>query len=300
VDDYLATLWRYASQVTSRVAAAEAALRHERDRQKAEARITEGVAAQAGGRIGLMLAIAQQEADEIIAGARQIAERALEEAIDDAAVNHPIVREAREQADRLLLDAIEESRRIARERHEDIEAQIAQSAASLESLRHQQGEIIGAMLRLRALLGSEEIDRVVTELARAGVPVPPPRPWADPLTDPLNVRQPQPTTHPTAQAHPQSQAPGPSQPRPAPQQPPVPPPGEPPPGQPGPLGARGAPHYRQPDMRQPDMRQPDMRQADVAEAEPYPSQRPVASAASAAFRRGADEDIIDAEIVEEG
>jgi hypothetical protein len=37
----------------------------------------------------------------------------------------------------------------------------------------------------------------------------------------------------------------------------------------------------------------------VVDAEPYPAERPVASRASAAFRRGVDEDIIDAEIVDE-
>jgi hypothetical protein len=253
--------------VTSRVAAAEAALRHERDRREAETSITEGVAAQAGGRIGLMLAIAQQEADEIIAGARQIAERALEEAIEDAAAHHPIVREAREQADKLLLDAIEESRRLARERHEDIEAQVAQSTASLEGLRHQQGEIIGAILRLRALLGSEEIDRAVTDLARAGTAVPPPQqpPRADPLTDAFDARRPPPTRQPPV--------------------PPVSPPGErrpPHPGTPA-AGRRSTPRY----------------QSEVVDAEPYPSERPVASRASSAFRRGVDEDIIDAEIVDE-
>ncbi|SNQ48402.1 hypothetical protein FRACA_2460005 [Frankia canadensis] len=167
VDDYLATLWRYASQVTSRAAAAESALKAERERS-ASAGADEQLAAQAGGRIGQMLAIAHQEAEEIINGARVIAESALEEAIEDAGANHPIVREARDQAERLLLDAVEESRRIAAERHLELREEITRSAASLDALRHQQGEIIGAVLRLRAILGSDEVDRAVTDLARAG------------------------------------------------------------------------------------------------------------------------------------
>ncbi|MCK9927799.1 DivIVA domain-containing protein [Frankia sp. Mgl5] len=169
VDEYLGVLWRYASEVTSRAAAAEAALRHERDRREAEARLAEGLPAQAGGRIGLMLEIAQREAEDIIAGARHLAESALEEAVAQAGANHPIVREAREQAEKLILDAVEESRRLALTRHEDLEAEIVRGTHSLEALRRQQGEIIGAVLRLRRLLGGDEIDRAVTDLARAGV-----------------------------------------------------------------------------------------------------------------------------------
>ncbi|WP_026239159.1 DivIVA domain-containing protein [Parafrankia discariae] len=169
VDEYLGVLWRYASEVTSRAAAAEAALRHERDRREAEARLAEGVPAQAGGRIGLMLEIAQREAEDIIAGARHLAESALEEAVAQAGANHPIVREAREQAEKLILDAVEESRRLALTRHEDLEAEIVRGTHSLEALRRQQGEIIGAVLRLRRLLGGDEIDRAVTDLARAGL-----------------------------------------------------------------------------------------------------------------------------------
>lgn len=171
VDDYLATLWRYASQVTSRAAAAESALKHERERSAGAAGAAE-FAAQAGGRIGQMLAIAQREADEIIDGARQIAESALEEVIEDAGANHPIVREAREQAEKLLLDAVEESRRLALERRRELADEIARSSASLDTLRHQQGEIIGTVLRLRRILGSDEVDRVVTDLARAGATPP--------------------------------------------------------------------------------------------------------------------------------
>ncbi|CAJ61503.1 MULTISPECIES: hypothetical protein [Frankia] len=171
VDDYLATLWRYASQVTSRAAAAESALRHERERNAGVAG-TEAFAAQAGGRIGQMLAIAQREADEIIDGARQIAESALEEVIEDAGANHPIVREAREQAEKLLLDAVEESRRLAVERHRELADEIARNSASLDALRHQQGEIIGAVLRLRRILGSDDVDRALTDLARAGTAPP--------------------------------------------------------------------------------------------------------------------------------
>jgi len=171
VDDYLNTLWRYASSVTSRAAAAEAALERERRRRDGENHLPNSYAAQAGGRIGLMLAIAQQEADEILAGARQIAERALEEAIEDAAANHPIVREAREQADKLLLDAVEEGRERAQARHSDIELEIGAASAALEDLRHQQGEIIGALLRLRGLINAEEVDMAVADLARSGTGV---------------------------------------------------------------------------------------------------------------------------------
>ncbi|WP_322779490.1 hypothetical protein [Frankia sp. Cas4] len=168
VEEYLATLWRYASQVTQRAAAAEAALHADRRRRDGEATLPDRLAAQAGGRIGLMLTIAHQEADEIVTGARAIAEQALEEAIEDAAANHPIVRKAREQADKLLLDAVEESRQRAQQRFDDIEAQISQVAGILEGLRHQQGEVLGALLRVRSLMSSSEIDRAVTDLARAG------------------------------------------------------------------------------------------------------------------------------------
>uniref|UniRef100_UPI0013D415FD ATP synthase F0 subunit B n=1 Tax=Candidatus Frankia nodulisporulans TaxID=2060052 RepID=UPI0013D415FD len=197
VDDYLLTLWRYASSVTSRAAAAESALRHERERQATASTGGPGAAggsaaagsaaggaaggagagfgagagtdtASAGTRIGQMLAIAQREAEDIIEGARRIAESTLEEVIEDAGANHPIVREAREQAEKLLLDAVEESRQIAHTRHLELQEQIARAAATLDVLRHQQGEIIGAVLRLRAVLGSDEIDRAVTDLARAG------------------------------------------------------------------------------------------------------------------------------------
>ncbi|WP_250282021.1 hypothetical protein [Frankia sp. CiP1_Cm_nod2] len=168
VEAYLDTLWRYAGQVTARAAAAEAALESERRRRDAEAQLPDRSPAQAGGRIGIMLAIAQQEADEIVAGARGIAERALQEVVEDSAASHPIVRKAREQADRLLFDAVEQSRLEARQRQADIETQITQLSGSLETLRRQQGEVLGALLRLRSLVNTEEIDRAVTELARAG------------------------------------------------------------------------------------------------------------------------------------
>ncbi|MCL9797306.1 DivIVA domain-containing protein, partial [Frankia sp. AgKG'84/4] len=167
VDDYLASLWRYASQVTSRAAAAESALKHERERNGARAGDGQS-AAHAGARIGQMLAIAEQQAEEIVEGARRIAESALEEVIEDAGANHPIVREARGQAEKLLLDAVEESQRLALRRHQELAEDLARSSASLDTLRHQQGEIIGAVLRLRGILGSDELDRAVTELARAG------------------------------------------------------------------------------------------------------------------------------------
>ncbi|ABD12003.1 hypothetical protein ThrDRAFT_01818 [Frankia casuarinae] len=268
VDDYLATLWRYASQVTSRAAAAESALKHERARSANMG--VEGLAAQAGGRIGQMLTIAQQEAEEIVTGARQIAEAALEEVIEDAGANHPIVREAREQAEKLLLDAVEESRRLARERHAELEVEIARCTASLEALRHQQGEIIGAMLRLRGVLASDEVDRAVTDLARAGAAAP--------------------TTSGT------SGTPG----------------GAGPAGFPAggavPAGGAGASDLSETAwatgrVAGPGRRSPGRhRQADVADAEshtPPTPREPVTNSANVPFRRGADEDIIDAEIVEE-
>ncbi len=264
VDDYLATLWRYASQVTSRAAAAEAALRHEQDRRDAESRIAADTpAAAAGGRIGLMLAIAEQEADEIITSARHIAERALEEAIEDAASNHPIVREAREQADKLLLDAVEESRRRAKLRHSDIEAQITRSMASLEKLRHQQGEIIGAMLRLRGLISAQDIDRAVADLARSGTSIP---------------------------DTPESAAPPPPSPgRGLGEQPPT---GERPPREP-PVQRVNSPRATSRVTRTAGRR---LRQ-DVADAELYPDEQTVRAAA--AYHSGRDDDIVDAEVVEE-
>ena len=121
VDGYIHALWRYASDLTARVAAAEAALRHERDRRAADERTDPGV------RVGRMLAIAQQMADEIVGGARLTAEQTLFDAVREAGASHPIAQEAREQADKLLADAAAEARRIARERHEDLEAQITEA-----------------------------------------------------------------------------------------------------------------------------------------------------------------------------
>jgi cell division septum initiation protein DivIVA len=270
VDDYLATLWRYASQVTSRAAAAEAALRHEQDRREAESRMAAGEpAARAGGRIGLMLAIAEQEADEIVTGARHIAERALEEAIEDAASNHPIVREAREQADKLLLDAVEESRRRAKLRHADIEAQISRSIASLEKLRHQQGEIIGAMLRLRGLISAQDIDHAVADLARSGTSIP-----GVPDSD---------TSCPSS-----SSAPG----RPLGEQQPS-------------AGDRSAREQPPPVQRVNSARATSRAsrasgrrlRPDAVDAEIYPDEPPVRAAT--AYRSAHDDEIIDAEVVEE-
>ena len=115
-----------------------------------------------------MLGIAQQMADEIIGGARLTAEQTLYEAVRDAGAAHPVAQEAREQADKLLADATAEARRLARERHEDLEAQIAEAAASLEAVRRQQGELLGALLRLRGMVGSDDFERTLTALARAG------------------------------------------------------------------------------------------------------------------------------------
>jgi cell division septum initiation protein DivIVA len=271
VDDYLATLWRYASQVTSRAAAAEAALRHEQDRREAESRMSgDNPTAQAGGRIGLMLAIAEQEADEIVTGARHIAERALEEAIEDAASNHPIVREAREQADRLLLDAVEESRQRAKLRHSDIEAQISRSMASLEKLRHQQGEIIGAMLRLRGLISTQDIDHAVADLARSGTSIP---------------------EAPESDAAPHSSSSGPSTGQPLGEQPTIDDrmtAREPPPAQrvTSPRATSRASRVAGRRLR-----------PEAAEAEIYPDEQPVRAAT--AYRPVHDDDIIDAEVVEE-
>ncbi|MBL7516210.1 DivIVA domain-containing protein, partial [Frankia nepalensis] len=169
VDGYVRALWRYSNDLTARVAAAEAALRHERDRRAAEGL---GAGAQAGERIGRMLAIAQQMADEIVAGARLAAEQTLYEVVRESAANHPVTQEAREQADKLLSDAVAEARRLARERHEDLEAEIARSSASLESLRRQQGELLGAMLRLRGLVASDDMERAIGDLATAGAEPP--------------------------------------------------------------------------------------------------------------------------------
>jgi cell division septum initiation protein DivIVA len=165
VDGYLQALWRYCGDLTARVAAAEAALRHERDRRAAD-NLTGP--AQAGARVGRMLAIAQQMADEIVGGARLTAEQTLYEAVRDAGAAHPVAQEAREQADKLLADAVAEARRLARERHEDLEAKVAVAAASLEAVRRQQGELLGALLRLRGMVGSGDFERTVGVLARAG------------------------------------------------------------------------------------------------------------------------------------
>ena len=187
VDGYIHALWRYASDLTARVAAAEAALRHERDRRAADERTDPGV------RVGRMLAIAQQMADEIVGGARLTAEQTLFDAVREAGASHPIAQEAREQADKLLADAAAEARRIARERHEDLEAQISEATAALEAVRRQQGELLGALLRLRGMVGSGDFERTIAVLARAGADPraepagadPPPTPAAPPQREPL-------------------------------------------------------------------------------------------------------------------
>jgi cell division septum initiation protein DivIVA len=165
VDGYVRALWRYCADLTARVAAAEAALRHERDRRSTEVLTDPG---QVGVRIGRMLAIAQQMGDEIVGGARLTAEQTLYDAVRDAGATHPIVQEARKQADKLLADAAAEARRLAEERHEDLEAKIAEAAASLEAVRRQQGELLGALLRLRGMVGSGDFERTVAQLARTG------------------------------------------------------------------------------------------------------------------------------------
>jgi len=187
VDGYIHALWRYASDLTARVAAAEAALRHERDRRAADERTDPGV------RVGRMLAIAQQMADEIVGGARLTAEQTLFDAVREAGASHPIAQEAREQADKLLADAAAEARRIARERHEDLEAQITEATAALEAVRRQQGELLGALLRLRGMVGSGDFERTVAVLARAG---------ADPRPEPAGADPP-----PTPAAPPQRERP---------------------------------------------------------------------------------------------
>ncbi|WP_045878704.1 hypothetical protein [Pseudofrankia sp. DC12] len=165
VDGYVKALWRYCADLTARVAAAEAALRHERDRRSADV-LTDP--AQAGVRIGRMLAIAQQMGDEIVGGARLAAEQTLYDAVRDAGATHPIVQEARKQADKLLAEAAAEARRLAEERHEDLEAKIAEATASLEAVRRQQGELLGALLRLRGMVGSGDFERTVAQLASTG------------------------------------------------------------------------------------------------------------------------------------
>ena len=282
VDDYLATLWRYASQVTSRAAAAEAALRHERDRRAAER--TQGGPAQAGNRIGMMLAIAEQEADEIITSARLIAERALEEAIEDAAANHPIVREAREQADKLLLDAVEESRRVARDRHSDLEEQIARSTSALDALRHQQGEIIGAMLRLRSLVGADEIDRAFAELAKAGA-------TPQPTDEPPPARRASSSQHHAPQ-HGASDSPS------APPSPPPPPPPSTPPPNESSTRVRASASSASAN-RVTARTAPRHVHSDVVDAEPYAAPEPTEHATAAYRPPPRDDDIIDAEVVEE-
>jgi cell division septum initiation protein DivIVA len=238
VDEYLGALWRYASEVTGRAAAAEAALDQERRfrNQKAGAG-----RAEAGARIGMMLTLAQQEADQITGAARRIAERALEEAVDNAASSNPIVRQAREQADRLLVDAFEEGERRAKAREDDVTAQLSHATARLEAIRHQQGEILGALLRLRGLLTSDEIDRSLADLARAattdtgashghaqGVP----HPQGPPPQTPPPQTPPQQAPH---QQQPHQQQPHQQQPH-APRRPPPPPPPRRHPGPPGPIG----------------------------------------------------------------
>ncbi|WP_238441225.1 DivIVA domain-containing protein, partial [Frankia sp. AgW1.1] len=191
VDGYIKALWRYCADLTARVAAAEAALRHERDRRSADV-LTDP--AQAGVRIGRMLAIAQQMSDEIVGGARLTAEQTLYDAVRDAGATHPIVQEARKQADKLLAEAAAESRRLAQERHEDLEAKIVEAAATLEAVRRQQGELLGALLRLRGMVGSGDFERTVAQLASSG---------ADPRAADAASSGPRPAAgpHPAAGSH---------------------------------------------------------------------------------------------------
>jgi hypothetical protein len=165
VDDYVAALWRYASAVTVRAANAEAALAGEHSFHRSTRFRPEPL--DPGSRIGRMLRLAEEEAEDIRSAARRVAEHALEEAVDRAAAGNPIVREAREQADRLLLDAWEEADRRARRRERELEAQLRKAADTLESLRRQQAEVLSALLRLRGMIANEDIDRAVADLASA-------------------------------------------------------------------------------------------------------------------------------------
>ncbi|MGF7235408.1 MAG: DivIVA domain-containing protein [Frankia sp.] len=264
VDEYLGALWRYASEVTGRAAAAEAALDQERRYHAQNAGASGG---EAGARIGMMLNLAQQEADQMTGVARRIAERALEEAVDDAASNNPIVSQAQDQADRILVDAFEEAERRAKAREDEVTSQLSHSTARLEAIRHQQGEILGALLRLRGLLTSDEIDRSLADLARAataeGGPV---------NTPPHGMPHPQGQSHPRTAAHPSAG-------QPPPQSPPQ--PQGPPPQTPPPQHGQQSPHQNPHAPRRPPPPPPPRRH-------PGPP-GPI----------GAEDDIIDAEVVEE-
>ncbi|OHV35206.1 MULTISPECIES: DivIVA domain-containing protein [Pseudofrankia] len=307
VDGYVHTLWQYSSDLTARVAAAEAALRHERDRRAAD---DLDAASRLGERIGRMLAIAQQMADEIVAGARLVAEQTLHEVVSDAGAHHPITQEARQQADKLLADAVAEARRLARERHEDLEAEISRTATSLESLRRQQGELLGAMLRLRGLVASDDMERAVGDLARAGAEAPPDdterpptRPGDAAGPPPAAPAEPKPTSGPTHTAPRSRAAPAPSAasadgkasgrpPRPA-----TSPPGEA--ARPtAPAGAAGAAHQTGPRLggRHRAARGPAV--TDILDGELYPTDSTPVSPPTGPMRRGVDEEIVDAEIVD--
>jgi len=302
VDGYVGALWQYSSDLTARVAAAEAALRHERDRRATD---DLDAAARLGERIGRMLAIAQQMADEIVAGARLVAEQTLQEVVSDAGAHHPITQEAREQADKLLADAVAEARRLARERHEDIEAEIARSTVSLEALRRQQGELLGAMLRLRGLVISDDLDRATAELARAGAePAPddaerrPARPESGPgaATGTGAVTSPAPDAAPRPRAAGPEPAAGPGSAAGAPVPPPR--PTTPPPSEQGRPGGPDQP----PGQRSGAGRHRAGRTAtgtDVLDGELYPTGATPVSPPTGPLRRGVDEEIIDAEIVDQ-
>ncbi|OHV50348.1 hypothetical protein [Pseudofrankia sp. BMG5.36] len=320
VDGYMHALWRYSSDLTARVAAAEAALRHERDRRAAD---DLDAAARLGERIGRILTIAQQMADEIVAGARLVAEQTLYEVVSDAGAHHPITLEAREQAGKLLADAVAEARRLARERHEDLEAEIARAATSLEALRRQQGELLGAMLRLRGLVASDDMERAVTDLARAGAEAPPddaeqpparPGDAAPPPAPPAPVAPVAPSP-PTAPAPPTPTAPPPPRAAPgaatgasgartAPPRPTTSPPGEAarpagPGGLGGPAGAGGPAQPAAPRTgtgRHRAARGPAM--ADILDGELYPTDSTPVTPPTGPIRRGADEEIVDAEILD--
>jgi cell division septum initiation protein DivIVA len=304
VDGYVRALWRYSSDLTARVAAAEAALRHERDRRAAE---DLDAASSAGERIGRMLAISQQMADEIVAGARLVAEQTLYEVVSDAGAHHPITQEAREQAGKLLADAVAEARRLARERHEDIEAEITRTGAALDSLRRQQGELLGAMLRLRGLVASDDMERAVGELARAGAEQPPDdeRPPARP-GDPASPQPPAPAQRAAPPVGGAAAAGGHGEPS---RRPTTPPPGEAPaPPHPPTGGPAGPPHpssVRSDGRTSPPGpaaawhragRGPTV--ADVLDGELYPTDATPLTPPTGPIRRGRDEEIVDAEIVD--
>ncbi|HMA46331.1 MAG TPA: hypothetical protein VKP11_03875, partial [Frankiaceae bacterium] len=157
VDAYVAGLWRYARELAVRAAVAEAALAEEGQRRPADP----AGPADVGGRIGRMLQLAAEEAALIRLTARQVAEQALAGAVERAAENSPIVREAREQADRLLMDAQEEANRWARRREQEAEARVARAAVAVEELHRRQAGVLRWLRRVRELLEDRDLDQAL-------------------------------------------------------------------------------------------------------------------------------------------